>query len=66
MIGYEGTSVDVFRSEIMPHFGKKVFKIPCVFRPDERVPIILGRAGILDRFTITLDGREKIAVFEEI
>lgn len=66
MTGYEGTSVSVFRSEIKLHFDKKIFKIPCVFHPNEKVPIILGRAGILDRFTITLDAKKKVVIFEEI
>lgn len=66
MTGYEGTTVLVYRSKIRLHFNKQIIQIPCVFHPNEDVPILLGRAGILDRFTITLDGKKKIAVFEQI
>lgn len=66
MSGYEGTTISVFRSDIKIHFGKKVFAIPCVFHSNEDVPILLGRAGILDRFTIILDGKKKQIIFDEL
>jgi predicted aspartyl protease len=66
MIGYEGTEVSVYRSEIRLKFNKKVVQVPCVFTPIEHVPILLGRAGILDKFTVTLDGKKKEIRFEEI
>lgn len=66
MTGYEGTAVLVYRSNIKIIFNKKSFKIPCVFHPNEEVPIILGRAGIIDRFNILLDAINKEIVFEEI
>lgn len=66
MSGYEGTTILVYRSQIELYFNKKAFNIPCVFNPNEEVPILLGRAGILDRFTIHLDAKKKEALFEEI
>lgn len=66
MTGYEGTSVLVYRSQINIKFNKKILTIPCVFTPIEHVPILLGRAGILDKFTLTLDGKKKEIRFEEI
>lgn len=66
MTGYEGTTVLVYRSEIKIHFNNKNFTIPCVFNPNEEVPILLGRTGIIDRFNITLDGKNKEIIFEEI
>lgn len=66
MSGYEGTTVLAYRTEIKIYFNKKGFLIPCVFHPNESVPILLGRAGILDRFTITLNGKKKEIVFEEL
>lgn len=65
MGGYEGTTINVYRAEITVVFNQKLFKIPCVFNPNEEVPLLLGRAGILDRFTIILDAKGKEAVFEE-
>ena len=60
MSGYEGTTIFVYKSEIKISFNNKPFIIPCVFHPNEEVSILLGRAGILDRFTIIMDGRRKI------
>ena len=66
MSGFEGTIVTVYRSNINVVFNKKVLTIPCVFHPNEEVPLLLGGVGILDKFTITLDARKRVATFEEI
>ena len=66
MSGYEGTTVLVYRSQIKIRFNKKTFEIPCVFNPNEEVPILLGRVGIIDKFNILLDGKGKEIIFEEI
>lgn len=66
MSGYEGTKIFVYKSEIKISFNNKPFIIPCVFHPNEEVSILLGRAGILDRFTIIMDGKRKIITFEEL
>ncbi len=66
MTGYEGYGVTVYRSQIRIKFNKKVLVIPCVFHPNENVPIILGRAGILSRFNIHLNGKKKEIDFEEV
>lgn len=66
MSGFEGTIISVYKSKINVLFNKKSFIIPCVFHPNEKVPLLLGCAGILDKFTITLDAKKKIATFEEI
>jgi hypothetical protein len=66
MSGYEGTTISVYRSKIAINFNNKKMVIPCVFNPNEEVPILLGRAGIIDKFNITLDGKNKAIIFEEI
>jgi len=66
MSGYEGTTISVYRSQVKIIFNNKSFSVPCVFNPNEEVPILLGRAGILNRFNILLDGRKKEIVFEKI
>ena len=66
MSGYEGSTILVYRSQIRIVFNKRAFVIPCVFNPNEDVPILLGRAGILDKFSILLDGKRKQIYFEEI
>ena len=66
MSGYEGSTVLVYRSQISIAFNKKAFVIPCVFNPNEEVPILLGRAGVFNRFYIILDGKRKQVDFEEI
>lgn len=65
MTGYEGTTVFVYRSQVRLMLNRKIFEIPCVFNPIEDVPILLGRAGIIDSFNITLDGKNKQITFEE-
>ncbi len=66
MSGYEGSTILVYRSQISIIFSKKAFVIPCVFNPNEDVPILLGRAGILNRFNIILHAERKHIAFEEI
>lgn len=66
MSGIEGTSITVFCSKIKILFNNKSFIIPCVFNPNKEVPLLLGRAGILDKFTINLDAKKRVATFEEI
>lgn len=66
MTGYEGTTILVYKSQIKIHFNKRSLTVPCVFNPNEEVPILLGRAGIIDRFDILLDGKNKKIIFEEI
>lgn len=66
MSGYEGTEVFVYRSQITLQFNKQTYQVPCVFHPNEDVPLLLGRAGILDRFTIIFDAKKKEVAFEQI
>lgn len=66
MTGYAGTTVFVYRSNIKIRFNKKIFGIPCVLNPNEDVPILLGRAGIVDKFNVLLDGKNKQIIFEEL
>ena len=66
MTGYEGTKVTVYKSQVKINFGDKNFLVPCVFNPNPNVPTILGRAGILDKFNIFLNGKNKEVTFEEI
>lgn len=66
MSGFEGTTITVYKSKINLIFNKKSFILPCVFHPNERIPFLLGCAGILDKFTINLDAKKRMATFEEI
>ena len=63
MSGFEGTTIMVYKSEIKIKFGERMVRVPCVFNPNSDVPILLGRAGILDRFSIFLDGGKKEITF---
>lgn len=65
MVGYDGTPVSVYRSKIKVKFNQSIISIPCVFNQNEEVPIILGKAGILDKFSIYLDGKNQQITFEE-
>jgi hypothetical protein len=66
MSGFEGSSIEMYISTIDIQFKNKSFKVPCVFNPNNSVPILLGRTGIIDKFTITLDAKKKAAEFKEI
>lgn len=66
MSGYEGTTILVYKSKVKIRFNQETFEIPCAFHPNEEVPILLGRAGIIDKFNITLDGKNKAIIFEKI
>ena len=66
MSGFEGSTVSVYKSRIKIRFNDKSIGVPCVFHPNDDVPILLGRAGILDRFSIFLDGKKKEITFEEL
>ncbi len=57
-----GTTVFVYRSTIEVSFNTNKFFIPCVFNPQEDVPLLPGRAGIMDRFTITMDAKKKLLI----
>ena len=46
--------------------NEKSISVPCVFNPNDDVPILLGRAGIIDRFNIFMDGKKKEITFEEL
>lgn len=65
--GYQNPAVQfVPPYGVIVNYAVKTFEIPCVFNPNEEVPILLGRAGIIDKFNILLDGKKKEIVFEEI
>lgn len=66
MSGYEGTTIFVYKSQIKIRLNDKLLTIPCVLHPNEEVSILLGRAGILDRFTIVMDAKRKMVIFEDI
>lgn len=66
MSGFEGSTISVYKSKIKVRFNKKSLTVPCVFHPNDDVPILLGRAGILDRFNIFLDAKKEEVTFEEI
>lgn len=65
MSGFEGSTIPVHKSRIKIKFNKKSLSIPCVFHPNDNVPILLGRAGILDKFNIFMEGKKKEITFEE-
>lgn len=66
MSGFEGSTVSVYKSKIKIRFYEKSMSVPCVFHPNDDVPILLGRAGILDRFNIFMDGKKKEIIFEKL
>ena len=66
MSGFEGSTITVHLSKISLVLDGKSFTIPCVFNPNINVALLLGRAGILNKFTITMDAKKKVAIFQEI
>jgi hypothetical protein len=49
--GLYGSGIGRLHSVRAVLLGKE-FDLPIIFIPEERVPMVLGRAGVLDRFTI--------------
>lgn len=66
MSGFEGSTISVYKSRIKIRLNEKSMSVPCVFHPDDDVPILLGRAGIIDKFNIFMDGKKKEITFEEL
>jgi len=64
MAGVEGTGVKSWLAKIKVKIGDESMEIPCFFVDNDRVPFLLGRAGILDGdFSLLIDSHNKKLVF---
>lgn len=55
-----------FYNKIKIRLGGREFVLPCVFTDQDDTPFLLGRAGLIDKFTMILDGKKKKLVFKKI
>ena len=64
--GIEGGGVEVMVGEITVRIGELDVTVPCLFTSNEDTPPLLGRAGVLDRFSILLDPHGGKIVLESV
>lgn len=64
--GIERGGIDVVVGEITVRIGDLDVAVPCLFTLNEDTPPLLGRAGILDRFSILLDPHGRRIVLETV
>lgn len=65
MAGVEGTGIKSWLAEIKIRIGQEVFSIPCFLVDNPRVPFLLGRAGVLEKFSLRFDNRRREVVFRK-
>ena len=64
--GIGGEGIRVWVGKITVRFGDEDILLPCLFTANEDTPSLLGRAGVLDRFSILLDSPNHRIVFESV
>ena len=64
--GIEGKGVPTYHGPLKLKFGKDSVKVPCLFSSQEDSPILLGRAGLFDHYTIIFDNHSKEIIFRSI
>ena len=66
MAGVEGTGIKSWPAKVKMKLGPRVLEAPCFFVDNDKVPFLLGRAGVLGRdFSLVLDSRDKRVIFWE-
>jgi hypothetical protein len=61
--GVEGRGIVVYEGSLQIRLGPTELTIPCLFSSQEKTPLLLGRAGIFDHFTVLFEGRSKSIQF---
>jgi hypothetical protein len=64
--GVEGKGVQAHHGSLRIRVSKDEFTIPCLFSSQERTPLLLGRAGLFNRFTIVFDNKLKSIHFRPL
>ena len=61
--GVEGKGLLVYEGALDIKIGTQQLKIPCLFSSQEKTPLLLGRSGLFNHFTIVFDNQYKKLVF---
>ncbi len=64
--GITGEGIRAWVGNITVRIGHEDVPLPCLFTVNEDTPPLLGRAGLLDRFSILLDSPNHRIVFESV
>ena len=64
--GVEGKGLLVYEGSLAIKIGTHQIKIPCLFSSQEKTPLLLGRTGLFNRFTIVFENRTKNIIFRPI
>jgi len=64
--GVEGRGIRVNEGSLKIRIGMVELTVPCLFSSQEKTPLLLGRAGLFDRFTISFDNRAKSIHFQPL
>ena len=64
--GVEGRGIQVHQGSLKIRISKNELTIPCLFSSQEKTPLLLGRAGLFNHFTIAFDNRSKSIRFHPL
>ncbi len=64
--GIEGKGLNVHEGSLMIRLGNVDVKVPCLYSSQENTPLLLGRAGIFDHFTLIFDNHHKLICFRPL
>lgn len=64
--GIEGRGIDAWVGSITVRISDDEITIPCLFTTNENTPAVLGRAGVLERYSILFDASARKIVFESV
>lgn len=63
--GVGKTLVKTWEGKITITFCSQTFSLPCSFTDNDRIPLLLGKEGIFDRFNVIFDNDKQMTVFEK-
>lgn len=64
--GIEGSGIHVYRGWLSLKIGPYPLRVRCVFSTSERSPLVLGRMGLFDHFSLTFDNRRRVIRFTKL
>lgn len=64
MSGVEGTGVKSWLSKIKIKLAEKEICVDCFFVDNPEVPFLLGRAGLVKKFSLIFDSRKELIIFK--
>jgi predicted aspartyl protease len=65
VVGVEQGGIDARLGHLPLRLGGAELVVPCLYVDAPRVPFVLGRAGFLDRFVLTIDPVQRRIVLDD-